>query len=121
MYVYYTFGCYSIAFSEAADAAWSWWRRPPPWRFPQRPAATPQQRQQQPDEHGQQQPADGQHPPVRDPHEAAQTQKLSPGLAQQVPLARQKDRRPVPRYFPRHFRVLQHFLLDLLPDAGGQY
>ena len=59
MYVYYTFGCYSIAFSEAADAAWSRWRRPPPRRFPQRPAATSQQRQQQPDEYGQQQPADG--------------------------------------------------------------
>ena len=62
-----------------------------------------------------------QHSPVRDTHEAPQAPQLPDGLAQQVPQPGQENRRSFPRYFPRHLCVLQHQLLDLLPDPGGKY
>ena len=62
-----------------------------------------------------------QHPPVRDPHEAAEEEELPPGLAQQVPIEGQKDRRAGKSDFPRHLRFLQHVVLDFLPYAGGQH
>ena len=62
-----------------------------------------------------------QHPPVRDPHEAAQEEELPAGLAQQVPLEGQKDRRAGKSDFPRHLRFLQHVLLDFLPYTRGQH
>ena len=58
---------------------------------------------------------------MRDPHEAAEEEELPPGLAQQVPLQGQKDRRAGKSDFPRHLRFLQHVVLDFLPYAGGQH
>lgn len=42
-------------------------------------------------------------------------------MAQQVPLPRQEDRRPVPGHLPGDLRLLQHLLLDVLPHTGGQH
>ena len=58
---------------------------------------------------------------VRDPHEQAEAQErqLPPAVAQQVPLARQEDRRHLQGHLPGHLRHLQPRVLVLLPAAGG--
>ena len=58
---------------------------------------------------------------LRDRHEQAEEEELQllAGVAQQVPLPRQEDRRHLAGRLSRHFRHLQPQLLVLLPLARG--
>ena len=57
---------------------------------------------------------------MRDPRQTQEELQLPPGLAQQVPLQGQEDRRHLQGRLPRHLRHLQPLLLVLLPPPGGQ-
>ncbi len=65
-------------------------------------------------------PERGRHGLAPDPSAARPEAELRPGLAQQVPVTRQEDRRHLQDHLPRHLRHLQHLVLELLPDAGGK-